>query len=385
MVKTPLIVYFSNLTPQKIDTAVSWELCFAKKYKQRGCNFIWLVFSSRFDNTFKNLKNQGLHVEIVPTSNTNGLKLILFLLKFIIKKKVDIFHMHFIRPVIAIPLITLSKLLLQKTVFIYYKRSPGKLISNILDIRKYISPLSLLSFFVDKIVCNSDSILENCINRGVNHKKLKRIYNGIAIERFENIKDTGKIRKEFGIPRDYKIVSAIKDARPEVGLKYLLESIPKVLSAFPKTIFLIVGGGPETSNLQALAKDLSIEDNVILAGIRDDTPDIIAESCFTIDPSPVEAFGNVIVESMAGSKPVIAVNAWGPKEIIINGKTGILVQPGNPTDFAPAVNELLSSPDMVKKMGVKSHERAKRYFNVELMVDATVNVSMEYLHNSKKS
>ena len=159
----------------------------------------------------------------------------------------------------------------------------------------------------------------------------------------------------------------------------MLYSIPDVLSLYPKTTFLIAGGGIETDKLKELAKKLQIEGNVIFAGIREDVPDIIAESDFTIDPSPVEAFGNVIVESMAGRKPVIAVNAWGPKEIIVHGETGILVEPGNPTDFAPAIIELLSSPEKVKKMGEKGLERAREYFSAEHMVDNTVNLTMEFL------
>lgn len=375
----PLNVYFSNLSPQKLDTAVAWQLSFARRYKEYGCEYIWLVFSSKFDNTFKALSKEGLNVEIIPTEDTGGFRLILFLLKFIMRKRVDIIHMHFIRQWKATVLIILSKLLFQKTVFIYHKRSPGKLISNKFNLKKYINPLSILSLFVDKIICNSDSIVQNCLNRGVSKKKTIRIYNGIAVERFKNIQDVGKIRKEFNIPGDHKIVTTIKDARPEVGLRDLLSSIPTVLSVFPNTTFLIVGGGVETNKLQTLAKQLKIADNVIFTGIRNDIPDIISESYFTIDPSPVEAFGNVIVESMAGRKPIIAVNAWGPKEIIINGETGILVGAGDPTDFAPAIIELLSSPQKVLKMGGKSYERIRKHFTVEHMVNDTVSLTMEYI------
>src|SRR3990170_3511622 len=141
----PLNVYFSNLSPQKMDTAIAWQLSFARRYKEYGCEYIWLVFSSRFDNTFKALKKEGLNVEIIPTEDTEGFRLITLLLRFIITKKVDILHMHFIRPWNAIILIILSKILLQKTVFIYHKRSPGKLISNKYNLKKYINPLSLLS------------------------------------------------------------------------------------------------------------------------------------------------------------------------------------------------------------------------------------------------
>src|SRR3990170_7061243 len=94
----PIIAYFSNLSPQKVDTAVGWQLSFAKKYRESGCDYIWVVFSSSFDNTFKALKKEGLHVEIIQTKFTRGFRLIIFLLRFIIAKRVNILHMHFIKP-----------------------------------------------------------------------------------------------------------------------------------------------------------------------------------------------------------------------------------------------------------------------------------------------
>jgi glycosyltransferase involved in cell wall biosynthesis len=244
------------------------------------------------------------------------------------------------------------------------------------SLRKYINPLCVLSWFVDRIVANSDSILENCLNRGVNKNRVVRIYNGTEIDKFEKAVGNGYIRREFSIPDGFKIVSVIKDARPEVGLSDLLLSIPNILRSFPEVVFLIVGGGVETERLQSLANQLGIENKVIFTGIRDDIPEIISESFFTVDPSPVEAFGFVIIESMAGEKPVVAVNSWGPKEIILHGETGLLVEAGNPTDFAPAIIEMLNSPEKVKLMGEKGYERVKKHFTLDGMSKETADLSM---------
>lgn len=375
----PIVVNFTNLSPKKLDVAQDVQMAFAKKLNEYECVPTWLVFSSRFDEIFKKLEKEGLNVEIIPNEDTTGFRLVIFLLKFILRKKVDIMSMHFIRPFDAIALIALSKMLFLKTIFIYSKRSPGKLIYNKFNIKKYFNPLSLLSFFVDKIVCNSFAIKENCINRGVNRKKLVTIHNGLKVEKYENIKDTGKLRKEFGIPSNYRIITAIKQATPGMGIDNLISSIPDVLADFPDTMFLIVGGGVETDMLHKLVSRLRIEKNVIFTGIRNDVPEIIAESYFTVDPCPIEAFGYVIIESMAGKKPVIGVNSWGPKEIIVNGETGILVDPGNHgTNFAPPIKELLSSPVKVREMGKKGLIRVKERFTVDIMTEKTVHLYNGY-------
>ena len=354
---------------------------FARRYRERGCSYTWLVFDSEFSDTFRGMERDGLHVEVVPQECTSGLGLVMFLLKFIIEKKVDVLHMHFIKPLNAVLLMILSKLLLRRTIFVYYKRSPGRIISAAYNLKRYVNPLSIMGLFVNKIVCNSDAIVDNCINRGVSRKKVVRIYNGIDVNRFSTVRASGAIRKEFNIPGDHRIVTVIKDARPETGIDALLCSVPGVITVHPGTTFLIVGGGAETGRLKDLSLRLGIEKSVVFAGVRNDIPDIIAESYITVDPSPVEAFGNVIVESMAGGKPVVAVKAWGPKEIILDGVTGLLVEPATPRDFATPIKRLLSSPEETEEMGRKAFERARACFSAEKMIAHTVDLTMELLRS----
>jgi glycosyltransferase involved in cell wall biosynthesis len=375
----PLVVNFSNLIPQKIDTAIDWQISFHEQFKEVGIEYTWLVFSSHFNDVFRERSAGRFGTEFVPLTETRGLKLVLFLLNFIRRNKVDIFHIHFLKPRDGIILITLAKLLRLKTKFVYHKRSPGRMIHNRLNLKKYFNPLSIFSMLLDKVVCNSDSIRENCINRGVNKQKTLRIYNGVRISRFENLMVSSKIREEFNIAPEKRIVSIVKDARPEVGLESLIRSVPRVIEKFPDTLFLIAGGGPMTEKLKAQAASLGITDQIIFAGVRNDVPEIMNESYITLDPSPVEAFGNVVVESLACSKPVIGVNAWGPKEIIVHGECGLLVDPSDDIDFAPAVIELLSSPLKVKEMGAKGLERVKKHFTVERMIAENVKLSLSIL------
>lgn len=374
-----MIANFYNYSPKKIGNEIDMQVSLAKFLNEQGEVLLWIFRSCKYDDLFLSSRRPGLEVEIIPTGLGNGLRLILHLLKIIRERDVRVMHLQFINPFLACTLIIATRLCLRKTRFIYHKRSPGRMIGNSWNVKKHINPLRILSWGVDRIVVNSESIRENCLNRGVSAKKIVRIYNGTEIEKFEKARDHGAIRKEFHIPPEFKIISVIKDARPEVGLKDLLVSIPDVIRGFPNVVFLIVGGGVEIPSLQKLSQELGIGRSVIFAGIRDDVPEIIAESYFTVDPSPVEAFGFVIIESMAGRRPVVAVDAWGPKEIIMHGETGLLVKPGSPTNFAPAILELLKSPEKVKCMGDKGYERVVKYFQMERMSKETAELSMDCL------
>ena len=374
-----IVANFYGYSPKKIGNEIDMQTSLADHLNQKGCELLWIFISCKYDELFESYQRPGLDIEIVPFEKGGDVQLMLSILSIIRRRNVQVMHLQFIKPMTAMLLIILARVFLKKTAFIYHKRSPGTLINSRLSFKRHVSPLRVLSLFVDKIIANSDSIRENCLNRYVKPNKVVRIYNGTVMDKFENARDEAKIRTEFKIPQHYRIVSIIKDARPEVGLRDLLSSIPKVLREFQEVVFLIVGGGIETESLKVLAAQLGIEGHVIFAGIRDDIPKIIAESFFTVDPSPVEAFGFVIIESMAGGRPVIAVNAWGPREIIVHGKTGLLVKPGKPTDFAQAITEMLNSPDKVKEMGVRSYLRVKDLFTIQKMSEETAKATVEVL------
>lgn len=108
---------------------------------------------------------------------------------------------------------------------------------------------------------------------------------------------------------------------------------------------MFVGDGPERQRLQAITKELEIEDRVIFAGFHHDptvfyhTADVFALT------SNYEGFGNVLVEAMSCGTSVVATDCpAGPAEILENGKYGRLVPVGDYESFAEALEETLIKP-----------------------------------------
>ena len=85
------------------------------------------------------------------------------------------------------------------------------------------------------------------------------------------------------------------------------------------------------------------------------------------------------LESLAGKKPVIVVNAWGPPEIITQGETRLLVVPGDPTPFAPAIIELLSSSATVREMGDRANMVVKTSLSIERAANDMVRLWLDHL------
>src|SRR5439155_27136085 len=91
-------------------------------------------------------------------------------------------------------------------------------------------------------------------------------------------------------------------------------------------------------------------------------------------PCPCEAFGLAIVEAMALGRPVVAANAGGPREIVIDGETGFLVAPSDPTSLACAITKLLDEPATARSMGVNGRLQFEQRFTAQTMAEGTIGV-----------
>ncbi len=128
---------------------------------------------------------------------------------------------------------------------------------------------------------------------------------------------------------------------------------------------IIVGDGPLKEEIKAFIEKLN--SNVILTGwLRDVKPYIKRADVFVL-PSLWEGFGLVIIEAMKEGKPVIASSVGGIPEIVINGKTGILVPPSSPDKLAEAMMTLIQNVELRGKMGIEGQKRVMRDFDAIVM------------------
>ena len=138
---------------------------------------------------------------------------------------------------------------------------------------------------------------------------------------------------------------------------------------------MIVGGalfGLEKDykpQLHQQAKRLKLGEAVRFAGFRSDVfrfyaaADLVIHS--SIEPEP---FGMALVEAMACGKPVIASDSGGPREIMENGVTGLLVPPGDAEKLAQAILSLLGDPERILRMGQAGTTRVREVFSAQRMV-----------------
>lgn len=229
---------------------------------------------------------------------------------------------------------------------------------------------------VDKVIAVSDDTRRCFIERqGVSPDKVTVVHNCVDIAAIDKrsacIYDT---KEELGICSGGHAVGIFGRLAPEKEHRVFILAANEVLEKFPGTKFAIVGEGPERQHIERLVKELGIADKVVLTGFREHPYGIMACMDMTVLPSRGEGSPNVILESMAMSKPVIASDIPAVREIITDGVNGVLFPVGNHKTLAEKMSMLLRDEGLRKKLGEAGRRTAKDNFSVSVMTRRLLDV-----------
>jgi glycosyltransferase involved in cell wall biosynthesis len=243
-------------------------------------------------------------------------------------------------------------------------------VSNTVRATFYTAPAAkrILCALASAVIANSHATAANLPCRA----KTTVIHNGIEIARFDLTLDGVPFRREHNIPASDLVVGTMGRLRPWKGQDRLVRVMARVREHVPGVHTVIIGGSPfgevddYVSSLYRLVQALAL--SVTFTGqLSDPLPALAAIDIF-VHPGDPEPFGLVNVEAMALGKPVIAFAHGALPEIVDEGKTGILVAPGDERALSQAIIALLGAPDLRERFGQAGYERARQYFSVQRTV-----------------
>ena len=135
------------------------------------------------------------------------------------------------------------------------------------------------------------------------------------------------------------------------GFDEVLEVMPSLVQEMPDLVYLIVGDGDDRARLQSKVTFLRLERNVVFTGYiaEQEKADHYRIADAFVMPGRGEGFGIVYLEAMACGIPVIASKADASREAVLEGKLGILADPGNPQEIRAAIKEALARPHVLQK------------------------------------
>lgn len=187
--------------------------------------------------------------------------------------------------------------------------------------------------------------------------RISAIWNGIDVDRFD-----------FRGPSHEPVAISVARLSKEKDFETLLRAVWILIKEYPDFRLRLVGDGAERPKLEALARDLKLEQNVEFLGERDDIPDLLRQAGFFVSSSTTEGISLTILEAMAVGLPVVTTNVGGNPEIVVEGGTGRLVSPRSPDELALAMRQMLADRDTWPVMGQLGRQRVEKHFNVRSMV-----------------
>lgn len=231
----------------------------------------------------------------------------------------------------------------------------------------------------DSVVAISHAVKQWLVDdQGLLPGNVRVVHYGIELERFSRA--TVNLRERWCL-NGGAVIGSIGRLEPRKAHDCLIEAMAAAFESAANACLLIAGHDPwgYGKDLQALINDLELEKRVKLVGFQDDVPSFLGALDVFAFASRSEGFGQVVIEAMAAGKPVVASKIPPLTEIVIEGETGLLVEPRDAKSFAEALTHLLIDPVERRRMGMRGRERVKEYFTAERMAQETLLLYEELL------
>jgi colanic acid/amylovoran biosynthesis glycosyltransferase len=207
------------------------------------------------------------------------------------------------------------------------------------------------------------------IDIGCKKEKIAVHRMGVDVQQFH---DEKKVRPPDG---SIKILSVARLVEKK-GIQYGIEAISKVLQHFSKIEYVIAGDGPLRSQLEGMIKQRKLEDHIRLLGWmnQDEINELMRKSDILLAPSVTARDGDqegipvVLMEALAMGLPVISTYHSGIPELIIDGKTGFLVEERDSAGLADKLISIINSEPIAMQLKTNGIQYINKYYNIKKLV-----------------
>jgi glycosyltransferase involved in cell wall biosynthesis len=207
------------------------------------------------------------------------------------------------------------------------------------------------------VVCSTSKIMAEETKKYVN-KSIEVTPFGANLSLF--YPDPHQPRKNFKIG----IAKGLED---KYGFKDLFKAFSELRKKHYDIELMVIGNGPMFNEYQEICRSLGIEKSTKFIGhvANTEVPNLIRDLDLVVLPSYEDSFGVTAIEAMACGVPVVAYDADGLKEVMINQKTGILVPMGQSEELSRTIETLLLDEERRKEMGCYGVEHVRQNYDWE--------------------
>lgn len=216
----------------------------------------------------------------------------------------------------------------------------------------------------------ADRMAQTLISRGFSPYQVMTIYNGMDFRHpVTGLDRTTYCREKYGVEVDDSMVLCGLAARltPVKDIPTAIAAFAKAVKVQPQLRLFLAGTGEDEEKLRAQAQELGVQDNVIFCGWVTDIAPFFAAMDVTLLTSLSETFPYSILEGIREGCVPICSDVGGMSELILDGETGYIFQPGDVDTLANVLEEAASNADRRQTFAERQLERAEAYYSIDAM------------------
>jgi glycosyltransferase involved in cell wall biosynthesis len=234
---------------------------------------------------------------------------------------------------------------------------------------------------IDRFIAASDAIAQVLQDDGVAADRIVTVHDGVNVGYIDK-QPAVDAHAAFWLPHGAPLVGNVAALAPHKGQKHLIAAAARVVRELPDTRVVIIGEGEMKDALEKQIRDLGLERHVLLAGFRSDAIGLMKTFDLFAMSSVTEGLGSVVLEAMTCGRAIVGTRAGGIPEVVVHGKTGLLVAPHDEPALAKAILQLLKDPARRAAMGAAGRARVVAQFSIEKMVQGTLAVYRDLIKSS---
>lgn len=226
----------------------------------------------------------------------------------------------------------------------------------------------------DKVVAISEGIRQVLLHEGISADHVVTVRSAVDTAPYLHACERDAFREAFGLPEHALVLGVIAQLIPRKGHRHLLAILPEIVQRHPEVRVLFFGKGPHRAQLEQQVRQLELIQHVHFTSFRADLARWMPCLDLIVHPADMEGLGVSLLQGAAASVPVVATRAGGIPEAVMDGHTGLVVEPGDTRGLGRAILSLLADPDLRRTMGAAGRKRVSEEFSTEVMVEGNLNL-----------
>lgn len=224
----------------------------------------------------------------------------------------------------------------------------------------------------DAVTAVSNALVAQTYNLIKPNQPIQTVYNFID-ERIYHRRDVSHLREEYQIQANEKVIIHVSNFRAVKRVLDVVKAFAEISRVMPAKL-LLIGDGPEVTNVCKLVDQLGLHNQVLLLGKQDNLEELYSISDLLLLLSEKESFGLVALEAMACGIPCIGTDIGGIPEVIDNGVNGYICDLGDIEEISAKAVRLLSDSDLYYRFSRAALRTVQGKFQADSIVKQYENL-----------